>query len=424
MLYKKDLIIPKSLIEDFKAIRNLLAGMVTGMTIDHSLLEEITKLLLCKVYDEKNTHTNKPLTFQVLENELDNQLKKRIDKLFKKFSSHHAFNNFFIKPNEIGIDSSVMKEIMQRLQKYDFSTSKRDVLGEAFEVFLGPGLRGNEGQFFTPKNVVSMTIKMLEPKPNEIFLDPACGAGGFLTQAVDFAYGKNLHQIYGMDKDRFLAILASFRVSFLTGSLKQTVFCENSLKDFKTWDKNISELIGENSVDIIATNPPFGSKIVVKGDFLQKYELAHIWKKKGERWAITPNLVTERPPQILFIERCIQLLKPGGRLGIVLPDSILGNLNDGYVREYIKSVTDIFAIVDCPLETFLPHTSTKTSVLFLRKKSEKQNEIEKIFMAIAEKCGHDRRGKPLLKDDGSPDDDFIDVVKEFISWKKKNGLSF
>jgi type I restriction enzyme M protein len=122
----------------------------------------------------------------------------------------------------------------------------------------------------------------------------------------------------------------------------------------------------------------------------QQNELSNKGKKAGVE------------PQILFIERCLQFLKVGGKLGIVLPDSIYGNDKLGYIREYLKRHTKILAVIDVPSETFQPNTSTKTSIMIAEKK--KEGEIihnHHIFMAICETCGHDRRGNPILDDDVS-----------------------
>src|SRR5699024_6934179 len=112
-------------------------------------------------------------------------------------------------------------------------------------------------------------------------------------------------------------------------------------------------------------NPPFGSKIPITGtELLRQYNFGHIWKydKKEMNWE-KGKLKESESPQILFIERCLQLLKPGGKLGIVLPDGILGNDKLGYIREYLLKNAKLMAVIDVPIETFMPHTSTKTSVI-------------------------------------------------------------
>jgi type I restriction enzyme M protein len=163
--------------------------------------------------------------------------------------------------------------------------------------------------------------------------------------------------------------------------------------------------------DVIVTNPPFGSKIPVKDKtILEQYDLAHKWaynKETGD-WVKTEDFQSSVPPEILFIERCIQFLKPAGRLGIVLPDSILGAPGLGYIREWLIRNTRIVASLDLHADTFQPRNGTQTSVLFLQKKTKEEiDEMEKtrtmadynIFMAMLEKIGHDKRGNPLYKRD-------------------------
>jgi type I restriction enzyme M protein len=123
---------------------------------------------------------------------------------------------------------------------------------------------------------------------------------------------------------------------------------------------------------------------------------------------MTDELRESVPPQILFIERCIDLLREGGRLAIVLPEGIGGNQSLGYVRQWILSRADLLAVVDCPIEAFMPSTSTKTIVLLLEKRAEPRRPD--VFMAVASHCGHDRRGRPTVGVDGALLDDFPAVV--------------
>ena len=163
--------------------------------------------------------------------------------------------------------------------------------------------------------------------------------------------------------------------------------------------------------DVIVTNPPFGSKIPIKDrSILEQFSLAHIWEnnKKTGTWTKTDCLQSSVPPEILFIERCTQLLVPGGRMGIVLPDSILGSPGFGYIREWLIQNHRIIASIDLHVDTFQPHNGTQTSVLILQKKTKEQKDTEEktgamadynIFMAMVEKVGHDKRGNPLFKRD-------------------------
>lgn len=419
---RKDLKPTNNLKAIFKDMRNHLAGNVTGITRDEAIAQEIMNILFCKIYDEINTGSNEEVMFRAGVNENINLVRDRILELFEKVKSEYS--DVFSSTDIIKLDSEAIVYIVGELQNYCITEAQRDVIGDAFEVFIGPALRGGEGQFFTPRNVVRMAIEMLDPKPGELIIDPACGSGGFLIVALEKVWGdltKDAQKhgwstttleskkrdaatkyFRGIDKDSFLAKVTKAYMA-IVGDGRGGVFCENTLKDLKEWNFSAREKIKLDSFDVLVTNPPFGSKISIKGDdILNQYKLGYKWKrdKKSKIWQMSNKLFDKQPPQILFIERCIQLLKPGGRMAIVLPDGILGNVTDGYVRKIILENTNIIAIVDLPIETFMPSTGTKTSVLFLEKKKLKDNgDKGQVFMAIAEKCGHDRRGKETPFDD-------------------------
>ncbi|MUT64920.1 class I SAM-dependent DNA methyltransferase [Paenibacillus sp. NEAU-GSW1] len=418
---RDSLIPPSSLTLQFQKIRNLLAGQATGMNLDQTLAIQLIDLLICKMYDEKKTTSNEMVVFQILPNESAIQLKERVDALFKEVTSLPPINSLYSGTENITLDPELLYQIIMILQPYELTLAKRDAIGEAFEAFIGPSLRGEEGQFFTPRNVVELACSILDPKEGEIVLDPACGTGGFLTEALKH---KKSVKVLGIDKDNFLARVAAIQISLLCDNDSSWAFNANSLNPV-SWPAILSNNIQPESIDVIMTNPPFGSKISVGSEIVSQYELGAIWKdeKKKGTWKKTDKRVEDRPPQILFIEQCLRLLKPGGRMGIVLPDGILGNQREGYVRHFVSQIADLVAIVDLPLETFLPSTSTKTSMLFLRKKHDDFDQ-KRIFMAIAERCGHDRRGKAIFKDDGSEDDDFPKIAYEFKKWSVDNASDF
>lgn len=317
-------------------------------------------------------------------------------------------------------------------------------------------MRGDRGEFFTPRNVMKMVVDMINPKMNERVLDSSCGTGGFLVQAMTHVISQLERQIsesFGIPKEKWdndtlrmyqdkISEMASqnyFGFDINPDLVKATkmnmvmnndgsgnILQTNSLlpphewsDDFKT---RLSEAVGVKKSDIknyktiaffdvIVTNPPFGSKIPIKDrSILEQFELAHIWtndKKKGT-WTMTDRLQSSVPPEILFIERCTQFLVPGGRMGIVLPDSILGSPGLGYIREWLIRNYRIIASIDLNADTFQPHNGTQTSVLFLQKKTQEQKDQEEksgemadydIFMAMVDKIGHDKRGNPIFKRD-------------------------
>lgn len=396
----------------FSKIRDYLAGNVCGITRDETLAQELINLLFCKIYDENSTSENSLVSFKVDEIEKEIDVKRRIDELFKKVKKEYS--DVFSERDMISLDPKSLTQIIKELQIYCITSSSREVIGEAFEIFIGPALRGGEGQFFTPRNIVEMTVNILNPKIGDLIIDPACGSGGFLIVALSNLWKKiddkykgkiserELHNkkeevaskfIRGIDKDRFLAKVTKAYLA-LMGDGRECIFCENSLEELSKWNKETRDQIHLVEFDFVITNPPFGSKIPIKEEsILSKYDLGHTWiKKDDDSWVKTEKLQLYQPPQILFIERCLHLLKPGGKVGIVLPDGILSNISDSYIRQFILNNAKIIAIVDCPSETFQPSTATKTSVLFLEKKSGKKRENYEIFMSLVKECGHDKRG--------------------------------
>ena len=429
---------PKDLKQVFKEIRNHLAGETTGITRDESLAQEIINLLFCKIYDELHTDPDKQLKFRADVEEPAEQVKNRITDLFNEVVKE--YDDVFDEGDKLKLDADSIAYVVGALQDYAITKAERDAIGDAFEVFIGPALRGSEGQFFTPRNVVKMAIEMLDPNVEEYIIDPACGSGGFLITTLQYVWKKLDEEkekkgwteeqlsfakkdvaskfFYGIDKDSFLAKVTKAYMAIM-GDGRGGIFCENSLLSPSEW--NPKTKIGLGKFDVVITNPPFGAKIQVKeNDTLRQYELGHKWKfnKETGKWERTNELYDKQPPQILFIERCLQLLKPGGRMGIVLPEGILGNVEDTYIREFILSKADILGVVDLPLETFQPSTGTKTCMLFLKKKNEEETKTSnKIFMAIANEVGHNRRGI-LIKNDDLP------LIAEAYKNKKSNNNVF
>lgn len=443
---RKDLQPAKNLKAIFNDIRNHLAGNVTGITRDEALAQEIINLLFCKIYDEINTNLDDEVTFRVGINENKEDVKKRIMDLFDK-KVKAEYNDVFDKSDTIKLPADAIKYVVGELQNFSIIEADRDAVGDAFEVFIGPALRGGEGQFFTPRNIVKMVIEILDPQPDEMIIDPACGSGGFLIVALEYVWKKLENEakkkgwseailenkkrdvasryFRGIDKDSFLAKVTKSYMA-IVGDGRGGVFCENTLQPFNEWNRKASDKIKPTSFKIVMTNPPFGAKIPIKGDaLLRQFDLGHKWKfdKAENKWEKTNKLQDKQPPQILFIERCIQLLEDGGRMGIVLPDGLLGNITDGYIRQFVKNNCKIIGVVDCPVETFQPSTSTKTSVLFLQKTTSNQ-KVYPIFMAVAKKCGHDRRGKALFKADGDADDEFPEVVEAFNKFRREENVEF
>lgn len=430
---RKDLKPATNLKYVFKAMRNYLAGNVVGATRDEVFAQQLINLIFCKIYDEKFTKPDEMVTFRAGIDEKPKDVEKRIGELFDKVKKN--YNDVIDSSDKIILDEYSLTYIVGELQQYSILESTRDAISDAFEIFIGHALKGGQGQFFTPRNVVKMIVDIIDPSYEDKIIDPACGSGGFLVESLRYIWQKAeneftdlgwpkheieiekqkiaIKNIRGIDKDYFLSKVAKAYMALL-GDGRGGVFCENSLENPNHWDKKTKDEIKMEYFDIVLTNPPFGSKIPIKGEeMLKQFELGHKWKvDKKTNTFVKDKLQQKETPQILFIERCLELLKPNGKMAVVLPDGVLGNDSLTYLREWILNKAQILAAIDIPIETFMPYTSTKTSILILRKLEEGEVlEDYDIFMCICETCGHNRRGQETESDDISL------VADAYKKWK-------
>jgi type I restriction enzyme M protein len=437
-LYKRmDLKKPSNLKAVFRDLRNHLAGMTTGITRDEALAQEIINILFCKILDEQETDPDDTVSFRAGVGESPKEVNKRIKVMFERVKDA-AYGDVFETSDTIKLDSDSLMYVVGELQNYSIMEAERDAIGDAFEVFIGPALRGSEGQFFTPRNVVEMMVKIVDPKPNERIIDPACGSGGFLITALAHVWAKLREEanrkgwserqlakrefevatdcFRGIDKDQFLAKVCKAYMA-LIGDGRGGVFCENTLERLTTWSDAMQQKIKPGSFDVVLTNPPFGKKIVVKGEaILSQFDLGYKWKRSKETKTVekTDTLHDDQPPQILFLERCLQLLKPGGRLGIVLPEAVFGMPTYEYVVSWLRGRAKIRGVVSMPEALFKTSgkggTHAKVCVLFAENTKPKKDEDYQIFMADVKWCGHDSRGNPTIRKDKAGNGVLLDEV--------------
>jgi len=432
----------------FKRIHNYIYAN-QGFQKDKAF-EELLKLIFIKVYDEQ---FNDPLRFYILPREDISTVRQRLDGVFANVKKKYKY---IFKGNEtIELNDSVLKYVVGELMRFSLLDTDTDVKGEAYEEIVGPNLRGDRGEFFTPRNVCNMVIEMVfslfpEEKltsPGALkILDPAVGTGGFLISGINkikslfLKRGMRYDQLrdsvrevadinfFGIDFNPFLVKVAQMNM-VMHGDGSANIVHANSLEKPSNWNDEAKRKIHLGEFDIVVTNPPFGTRAVIDNpDILKQFELT-------EFGASSPR--TALPPEQLFIERCLDFLKPGGVLGIVLPDSILSNPGLKWIREWILKKAYILASIDLPTETFEPYTGTQTSVLILKKKTLEQEKLQEdyeIFMAIPEKVGHDRRGNPIYKTTpegeiqldarGNPiiEDHLPLVAEAFKEWIRRKGI--
>lgn len=291
---RKDLKPAKNLKSVFKAIRNYLAANAVGITRDEVFAQQLINLIFCKIYDERFTKVDDIVTFRAGIGEESYKVKERIVELFEKVKIQ--YDDVIEIADSIVLDEDSLTYVVGELQNYCLSESERDAVAEAFEIFIGPSLKGGQGQFFTPRNVVKMIIDMVDPSTHDKIIDPACGSGGFLVEALRYVwnkveqqgleYGWPDHEIFaekqkvairnfrGIDKDNFLSKVAKAYMAIL-GDGRGGVYCENSLESPSNWSYDTRNEITLGGFDVVLTNPPFGKKLAIDSrDILKNISVA------------------------------------------------------------------------------------------------------------------------------------------------------
>lgn len=426
---RRDLRPPHNLTAEFKTIRNHLAANARNIVNDQRLSQEMINLILCKLYDERYTPDNDAVQFRMGVGEPIDEVHGRIVRRFNETKAEYS--DVFDDGDEIGLDPASVSYVVARLQPFSLLRAERDVVADAFEVFIGPSLRGEQGQFFTPRNVVKAVIDIIKPKSTEYVIDPACGSGGFLVECLRHIhrevdkegkrYGRDSDEIKtqkvqkarkyirGIERDSVLSKVAKSYMIIL-GDGRSGIVTEDALDVPSQWNPESRALIKAGMFDVVVTNPPFGANIPVKGKSkLSQFETGYKWSKDREGWK-KGGIRPEQAPQIVFIDRCLELLKEGGRLGIVLPDGVLSNHTYEYVRQSILTRAEIIGVLDVPANAFRPSTNTKTHLLFLRKSSRPRSDY-RLFMSYALTCGHDKRRRPTEGDDMGDIPGFLDRLQ-------------
>ncbi len=401
-------------------------------------LEEFVKVLFIKILDE-SSNVN---TFNIALNEWKDLqaggqaplFVDRITALFDK--TKQAFLDIFDADDRIKISPMVLGFTINKLQNVSLLHSLQDAKGLAFQKFLSHHEKDSNGQFFTPTPVIDFCVKILSPKPDEVIIDPACGSGGFLISALnyfkanfpDFAISTAVSgNIFGLDINKSIARIAKMKL-LLEANVKTNVFCLNSLGDLDSLKLSISRAEG---FDIVLTNPPFGAKIT-SSTTLTGFALGHKWSRVNDSLSKTNKPYQSQNAEILFIERCLQLLKEGGRLAIVLPNGNFENPSLEYLRQFIRQQAKILAIINLPSETFIPFgTGVKTSLMFLEKTSNNSSDYP-IFFGRVTKLGYqgNKNGTPLYKKDQYGqllrdasglyifDEDFSEIISAYQEFTK------
>ena len=444
------------------------------------VFEECFKLIFTKLYDEWLSGQT-PSRYLEFTNagRTEFKLKEAIQDLFDK--ANKKWKGVFEQNSKIALSPSHLSICVASLQSVKLFNSNLEVVDDAFEYLMSKSSKGEKGQFFTPRYVIEMCVKMMNPKENEKMIDTACGSSGFPVHTIFHVWrqmakdrGLKVSELFSLDQKPFdfteyvkdnifgidfdeKAVRVARTLNLIAGDGHTNVLHLNTL-DYDRWDETAKQEdwirtyfegfsrlkdlrrgkgYQEFDFDIVMANPPFAGD-VKETRILGRYELGKNAQGKMQ------NKVGR---DILFIERNLDFLKPGGRMAIVLPQGRFNNKGDLAIREYIAQRCRILAVVGLHGNTFKPHTGTKTSVLFVQKwddvlcpkkedypiffatqqKQVKDNSGDKIYVKLADGTnaldghGHLVVDQDLYNHDGITGDGIAEAFAEFA---KKEGLSF
>ena len=368
------------------------------------VFDEIFKLIYAKLYDERNGINNPDYQLEFFAGDRSpEQVKRAITILLEE--AKRSWAGVFDSTDEIELIDTHLKVCVSFLEKIKLLHSNLRIIDEAFKYLIPEESKKKEGQFFTPRPILDMVVKMLNPKAHEFVIDPDCGSAGFLLHSVKWVAGgvitgkglpmaaKNFTQnnIYGIDFTKE-AIKIAKAINIIVGDGKSHIFGGGSHGDSLNpliWNNEIKSALRprlmrfpenpekdkENqnrflyfNFNLLMTNPLFTGKVKER-NILKLYQLA----EKNSR------LVKQIGRHILFLDRSLQFIRPGGRMAIVLPQSLLNSASAEYTRRFIIDKARILAVVGLHGNTFKPHTGIKTSILFLQKyTNEEKQKIQRI----------------------------------------------
>jgi type I restriction enzyme M protein len=445
---------------DFKGIVLQLEELVLANSGEDEF-QEIFKLIFAKLYDEFSAKERRGRTVLFRKSIDANTTFQRIEKLFEE--SYAEWPGIFDEYDQIKLTPDHLKVCVGPLERIRLMGANMRVMDDAFEYLVTKVAKGAKGQYFTPRYVIDMCVKFLNPRRREFVVDPACGSSGFLLHTLNWVKERELESnpdstkeyaskyLFGIDFDHRMAKIAR-ALMLIAGDGRSHVFKLNALNPDEWMGEDQEQLraraellaltthggraavsgggweqFGSFKFDVLMTNPPFAGEIREQ-KLLSHYELS---KRRGKKMS-----KVER--HILFIERCIQFLRPGGRMAIVLPQGIFNNPSLDYIREFVLLKARLVAVVGLHSNTFKPHTGTKTSVLIIQKWKEGEEALTDypVFMASSKKGGKDSSGDyvtsksatgaPIRDEHGNfqIDHDLDEVAESFVKFAKREGFEF
>lgn len=398
-----DLVAKDKLVTERKSLKDLILEMEDEVLANAGVdvFEELFKLVFTKLYDEMESGRNnsRHLEFRNY-GDTESELKEKLQRLFDKAKNKWA--GVFSGDARLMLTPSHLSVCVSSLQDVKLFNSNLEVVDEAFEYLINKSSKGEKGQYFTPRYIIDMCVKMLNPQKHETVIDTAAGSCGFPVHSIFYVWEQILKEkgftkshlftseekpaectdyvvnnVFAIDFDE-KAVRVARTLNLIAGDGQTNVLHLNTL-DYERWDENTKDeewidtynegwkklrnlRVSKNSnrdfqFDVLMANPPFAGDIK-ESRILAKYELG---KKPDGKYQ------TKVGRDILFIERNLDFLKPGGRMAVVLPQGRFNNSSDKEIRKYLADRCRILGIVGLHGNVFKPHTGTKTSVLLIQK---------------------------------------------------------
>lgn len=424
---------PANLVATLQSLANIMRSH--GVNDEQKRYKETVKLLLARYVDEKKARgsENKQLRLQVLAGE-DVGFLARVERLYTEASvRYQRVQTLFTPVTRPELDEKTLRDLVCAIQGFDFSSASSDTMQQVFMTFVPVVFKKNLSQYFTPSSLIETMVQMVAPGPTEKVADPAMGTADFLTAALNFCVERGdddaFGRIYGIDSDPSAYDLAIVNM-ILNRDGQSNLRLEDSIEKHTRWAEEM---------DVVLCNPPFGAKTVEKrATVLDSYDLGHLWVA-GEApgtWIVTETIANSQQLGILFIERCWKMLRPGGRLAIILPEGYLSTAGHGYVRQWILDHFIVRSLVELPRRIFVKSDADLRSNILVAEKRLLGETVAKypihasMVRRVGYKLGGDFRPLPLQdKDTGIPirdssnriilDSDFRRVLDEFAATPNK-----
>ena len=443
------------------------AAVYKAGSSSENLALDMVKVILAKYQDEiEQDGPDDVCRFRCTPEEMETSAGRaavaaRVHALFASVVEMNS--DVYSEKDEIEITPDSLATVVGELQQYRFvadydDEQVYDVIGTAFEVYMADHLKGEKGQWFTNRLLVNAMVEMLHPTEKDVILDPACGPGGFLVACLRAVrrhialttpnsvarhqkFLKASQRLFGIDIAPHLVKVAKTNM-ILNGDGHGGIVRGNALESWVKLPASFrlrpAPLSEQARPSCVFANPPFGDNALLRvtdTEILTQFEVGHEWEPGEGNWLRkTSKLVSAGvPPELLFLERCIERLAPGGRLAIVIARGALDNTKALAARQYVLTHARLLGVLNAHPNTFQPFNGTKASVLFVEKKAHpgfQEGENYRVFMAVNQSIGQDSQGRDTYErdatgkvkvgDDGAPiiDHDLDRIVQAWHEFER------